>query len=136
MKIGIVGSRKYQNATKVRKVIYELKNRMGDDLVIVSGGQPAGADGYAKKYALEFAVEYVEFPPVHYNYNQYCIKEAHHYGKEYRPYNFFQRNSEIAEYSDLILAFIPANTTLEESHGTNDTCKKATKLKKRIIIIH
>jgi len=136
MRIGIVGSRQYQNASKVRKYIYELKGRVGDDLVIVSGGQPAGADGYAKKYALEFSVEYVEFPPAHYSYNQHCINEAHHYGKAYRPYNFFQRNSEIAEYSDIIIAFIPPNTILEDSHGTHDTCKKALKLDKKVIVIN
>ena len=136
MKIGIVGSRKYQNATRIRKFIYELKKKLGDELVIVSGGQEKGADGYAKKFALEFEVTYVEFPPNHYNWNSYCINEAHNYGKEYRPYYFFQRNTEIAKYSDKIVAFIPSGTKLEDSHGTNDTCEKAKKLGKKVVVMY
>ena len=135
MKIGIVGSREYFNGTKIRKFVYNLKEKLGNDLVIVSGGQPKGVDGYAKKYALEFNIEYVEFPPAHYSYNQHCIKEAYNYGKEYKPYYFFQRNTEIAEYSDVVFAFIPPNTKLEESRGTNDTCKKALKLGKKVYVM-
>jgi len=136
MKIGIVGSRKYQNASNIRKFVYELKNKFGDDLTIVSGEQSAGADGYAKKYALEFGIKYVSFPPAHYPYNQHCIKESYNYGKDYRPYYFFQRNTEIAEYSDKIIAFIPKNTKIEDSRGTNDTVNKALKLGKTVVIMY
>ena len=136
MKIGIVGSREYQNATKIRKFIFELKKKFGEELEIVSGGQPKGADGFAKKHALEFNVKYVEFPPAHYNWNQHCIKEAHNYGKEYRVYYFNQRNTEIAEYSDKIVAFIPRGWTIEKSRGTHDTVKKAEKLGKKVVVMH
>lgn len=135
MKVGIVGSRKYQAPSKIRKFIYELKKKFGDELEIVSGDQPKGADGYAKKFALEFEVKYVAFPPAHYNWNSYCIKEAHNYGKDYRPYYFFQRNTEIAEYSDVVVAFIPRGTKIEESKGTHDTIKKADKLGKRTLVL-
>lgn len=136
MKIGIVGSREYQAPSKIRKFIFELKKKFGDELEIVSGGQPKGADGYAKKYALEFEVKYVEFPPAHYNWNAHCIKETHNYGREYRPYYFFQRNTEIAEYSDKIAAFIPEGWKIEDSRGTHDTVKKATKLGKKVVILY
>ncbi len=136
MKIGIVGSRNYREPRKIRKVVHDLKLKFGDDLEIVSGEQPKGADGYAKKAALEFNVKYISFPPAHYNWNSYCIKEAHHYGKEYRPYYFFQRNTEIAEYSDKIMAFVPMGTTIEQSKGTYDTVKKALKLDKTVVIMH
>jgi len=137
MKIGIVGSRKFQSYSSVRKVVYELIKRFGkENLEIVSGEQPKGADGFAKRAALEFGVEYVSFPPAHYSYNQYCIKDVHHYGKPYRPYYFFQRNTEIAEYSDYIIAFVPLGIKLEDSHGTNDTCEKAKKLGKKVLVFH
>jgi hypothetical protein len=32
--------------------VYKLKQQFGDKVEIISGGQPKGADGYAKKYAL------------------------------------------------------------------------------------
>ena len=61
MKIGIVGSREYENKLKIKEFIYQLKEKFGEELVIVSGGQKEGADGYAKKFSLGFDVKYAEF---------------------------------------------------------------------------
>ena len=82
MKIGIVGSRDYENKLKIKEFIYQLKEKFGDELVIVSGGQDKGADGYAKKISLGFDVKYAEFPPVHYSYNQHCVLKRARYGKK------------------------------------------------------
>ena len=57
-RIGIVGARKYTNKRKIKEFVFGLKERFGDDVEIISGGQPKGADGYAKKYALEFDMKY------------------------------------------------------------------------------
>ena len=69
MRVAIVGSRKYTNKRKIQEFIWKLRERFGDKLEIVSGGQKDGADGYVKKYSLEFEVNYSEFPPAHYNHN-------------------------------------------------------------------
>ena len=71
-KIGIVGSRAYTNKTKVKDLIFEIKQKYGNSVEIVSGGQSQGADGFAKKFALMFGLHYVEFPPSHYNWNKLC----------------------------------------------------------------
>jgi len=52
MKIGIIGSRDYQNFRKVKDTIFALKNKFEPDLTIVSGGCLDGADRFAKKYAI------------------------------------------------------------------------------------
>jgi len=65
IKIGIVGSRAYTNKRKVKDLVFDIKQKYGDEIEIVSGGQKEGADGYAKKYALEFNLNYVKFPPSH-----------------------------------------------------------------------
>lgn len=137
--IGIVGSRRYQAGSKIRKFIYQLNKRALSEnkkLIICSGGQPKGADGFARKYALEFDIKYIEFPPAHYSHNQFCILSSHYYNKEYRPFYFFDRNTQIAELSDKIVAFIPERIKLEESRGTNDTCNKAKKLGKKVIVMN
>ena len=72
IKIGIVGSRTYTNKKIVKDLVFEIKQKYGAEVEIVSGGQKLGADGYAKKYALEFDLDYVEFPPVHYTHNIHC----------------------------------------------------------------
>ena len=56
-KIGIVGSRTYTNRKRVKDLIFTIKEKYGNEVEIVSGGQKDGADGFAKKYALEFGLK-------------------------------------------------------------------------------
>ena len=107
MRVAIVGSREYVDKRKVRDFIFKCKEQFGTDLEIVSGGQKQGADGYEKKFSLEMDVKYSEFPPQHYPYNQHCIRPNYEYGKDYRVYHYHKRNKQIAEYSDVVVAFIP-----------------------------
>ena len=58
MKIAIVGSREYSNRTKIKEFVITLKKKFGERLEIVSGGQVNGADGIAKKIALEYEIDY------------------------------------------------------------------------------
>ncbi len=129
-KVAIVGSRRYLNEIKIKDLIYKLQQKYGKDLEIVSGGQPLGADGFAKKYALFFNVTYVEFPPCHFEWNQWCVKPAYMYSKKYHVSNFFKRNKEIAEYCDICFAFFHDG---EESKGTESTCRFAVKAGKKVI---
>ena len=117
MKIGIIGSREYQNFRKVKDTIFALKNKFGKDLTIVSGGCRDGADKFAKKYAIEF-----ECSALHENY----------YGKKYIPKNFFHRNKMLAKYIDYLIAFIPKGGV---SNGTANTITEAKKCKKKVVII-
>lgn len=132
MKVGIVGSRKYTNKNKIKDFIYELKEAFGDKVEIVSGGCKFGADKYAKKFALEFDMKYVEFPAVHESYNMHCILPRYKYGKPYAVWHFFERNKEIAKYSDKIVAFIPEGI---KSNGTMNTIEHARKMEKKVIIL-
>ena len=133
MKVAIVGSRKYTNKRRIQEFIYKLREKYGEELEIVSGGQKQGADGYAKKYALEFDVKYSEFPPAHYQYNQHCVLESFKYGKPYAVWHYHTRNKEIAEYVDVMIAFIPKGIS---SKGTNSALKEADKKEKKYVIIN
>ena len=127
IKVGIVGSRVYTNKKRIKDLIFEIKEKNGSDVEIVSGGQKDGADGYAKKFALELGMNYVEFPPSHYSWNMHCKLPATKYNKPYYVSNYFKRNKQIAEYSDIVIAFIPDGV---ESRGTMSTIKYAIKEKK------
>tara|TARA_R110000851_G_scaffold94758_7_gene205776 strand:+ start:1596 stop:2003 length:408 start_codon:yes stop_codon:yes gene_type:complete len=131
-KVGIVGSREYSDRRKIKNTIFELKNRFGEEVEIVSGGCPHGADKYAKKYALDFQVKYKEFNPAHTVQNLYSALNENYYNKVYAPKNFFHRNKLLARYVDYIVAFIPEGTP---ANGTMDTLKHANKLGKKIVII-
>ena len=133
IKIGIVGSRGYTNKNKVKDLIFKIKEKYGNEVEIVSGGQKDGADGFAKKFALMFGLHYVEFPPSHYTWNMHCKLPATKYNKPYYVSNYFKRNKQIAEYSDIIVAFIPEGV---ESNGTMSTVEYAKKEKKMVKIIN
>ena len=133
MRVAIVGSRQYANKRRIQEFIYKLKEKYGDELEIVSGGQKQGADGYAKKYALEFDIKYVEFPPAHYQYNQHCILESYNYSKPYAVWHYHNRNKEIAEYTNVMVAFIPENHI---SKGTESALKEVQKKDKKYVIIN
>ena len=85
------------------------------------------------KYALEFDMDYVEFPPSHYTWNMHCKLPATKYNKPYYVSNFFKRNKQIAEYADYVVAFINRKSKTE---GAMHTIKEAQKLNKKYIIIN
>ena len=133
MRIGIVGSRQYSNKRRIKEFVFALKEKFGENIEIVSGGQKEGADGYAKKYALEFDMKYAEFPPTHYPYNVHCVRPRFEYGKQYATWHYHKRNKQIVEYSDKIVAFIPKDVV---STGTFSTIKEAKKVGKKVVIIN
>tara|TARA_R100000773_G_C4217450_1_gene115959 strand:- start:1428 stop:1844 length:417 start_codon:yes stop_codon:yes gene_type:complete len=132
IKVGIVGSRKYENRKKIKEFIFKLKTDKGADTIIVSGGCKTGADRYAKKYALELGLQYQEFPPFHETWNIYCPKDKQDYGRPYSIKNFFARNKIIAAYSDYVVAFIPRGV---ESKGSMSTINYAKKFGKKHLVI-
>ena len=132
MKIGIVGSRRYENKKKIKDFIFKLKQEHGEDTIIVSGGCKQGADRYAKKYALELGLQYEEYPPFHDVHNLYCTMPSSRYGKPYAVKYFHARNKIIAGTSDFIVAFISDGV---QSDGTFSTLNYAKKFNKKRIII-
>ena len=133
MKIAIVGSRKYEKKRSIKDFIFRIKEKYGDTITIVSGGCKDGADRYAKKYAIEFGLQYEEYHPAHHAHNLYCVLPENRYGKEYSIKHFFVRNKIIANVSDMVIAFIPEG---KKSKGSLDTIKQAKKQGKKVKIIY
>ena len=79
LKVGIVGSRKYENRKKIKDFIFKLKREKGSDTIVVGNGGRDGAGRYVKKYTLELGLQYQEFPPFHDNWNIYCPKNKSDY---------------------------------------------------------
>ena len=130
MRVGIIGSRTYQNKRKIRDMIFRLKQEFRNDLTIVSGGCQDGADKFAKKYALELDCKYIEFNPAHTQRNLYSALHDAYYGKEYAAKWFFQRNKMLAGYVDYLIAFMDT-----DSNGTVNTIKEAEKKGKKVVIM-
>ena len=99
MKIAIIGSRNYTNKTQIKNFMFRLKMEH-KDMEIISGGAKDGADKYAKRFALEFGLDYSEFPPQHETHNIHCVMEAFNYGKPYNVGYYHKRNKDLVKYSD------------------------------------
>ena len=130
MRVGIIGSRTYQNKRKVREMIFKLKQEFKNELTIVSGGCTDGADKFAKKYALELDCKYIEFNPAHTQRNLYSALHDAYYGKDYAAKWFFQRNKMLANYVDYLIAFMDT-----DSNGTVNTIKEARKKGKKVVVM-
>ena len=131
MKIAIIGSRGYTNKRKIKEFIFQLKNKFEEDLVIVSGGAKDGADKYAKRFALDFEVNYSEFPPYHEPHNIHCVKGSFRYGKPYNVGHYHRRNKDLVEYSDKVVAFCKDGVV---TNGTLSALKYSEKINKKSII--
>tara|TARA_B100001564_G_scaffold334175_1_gene322460 strand:- start:617 stop:1027 length:411 start_codon:yes stop_codon:yes gene_type:complete len=130
-KVAIIGSREYTNRRKIQEFVFKLKEKYNGDVVIVSGGAKYGADKYAKRFALDFELDYHEFPPFHEPHNMHCVLDKFYYNKPYNVGNYHGRNKKIVEYSDMIIAFVPTDLT----NGTASAIKYAKDLEKNFVII-
>ena len=110
VRIGVVGSRSIKDKEYVFSVLdfYLARLLKENEVVIVSGNQKKGVDGYAKSFAEERGLVYKGFPP---RYDLYHAKRA--------P---LERNSEIVNESDYLIAIQHNN-----SNGTQDSINKALK---------
>ena len=45
MKVAVIGSRQYENVRKIKDTLTNLRQKFGNDLVIISGGANDGAEG-------------------------------------------------------------------------------------------
>lgn len=131
--IGIVGSRIYTNKEKVSNLVDQCIEKYGREKIQIVSGGAKGADFLGKEVALEKGLTYIEYNPAHSAWNRFSGKPKEWYSKEYNVGQFFERNTFIAEDSDILFAFIPVN---HQSNGTMDTVKKAEKLGKITYIIN
>tara|TARA_R100001163_G_C5060780_1_gene197634 strand:+ start:1066 stop:1470 length:405 start_codon:yes stop_codon:yes gene_type:complete len=133
VKIAIIGSRGYTNKRKIKEFIFKLKEQVGGKLEIVSGGAKEGADKYAKRFALDFDVNYSEFPAYHEPHNIHCVLESFRYGKQYNVGHYHRRNKDLIEYSDKVVAFCTNGVV---TNGTLSALTHAEKINKKSIIIN
>lgn len=133
MKIAIIGSRTYENARKVKTLLSDLKRRFGNELTVISGGCPDGADKYVKKFSIEFEIDYKEYNPAHTPKNLYSAMSEHYYGKPYHVSQLFHRNELLAKYCDKMIAFIDSTV---KSKGSHHAVSMAQKHNKPVVIVN
>lgn len=115
VKLGVVGSRKYNNLDNVEKVILYIlaysnvdwfKEKYGDGFVVISGGAK-GVDSKAREVCEKYNIDFVEYKP---DFSEGYNVRKHH-----------ERNEKIIQESNIILTFWDG-----KSRGTKSVIEKAT----------
>jgi len=126
MKIGLIGNTNWQNKRKIRDILFELKRRFGDDLIVVGGGGKEGANYMIKKFALEFNITYQEYNPSFSGKNLYSMMPESYYGKKYHFSQLHHRMKLLVKNCDRVM--IITNETkldpvLKTAYNESKKCK-------------
>jgi hypothetical protein len=131
-KVAVIGNTGWQNRRKIQQTLQELKQRFGDELVIIGAGGNEGANSMVRKYALEFGIQYKEYNPSFSGYNLYSAMPESYYGKAYHFSQLHHRMKLIAEQCDymMIMTNEDALDPVLKTAYTN-----VNKLKKPVVIL-
>ncbi len=119
MKIAVIGSRSFTDYERLKNLLDQMENISE----IVSGGA-MGADALGKRYALENNIKYTEFLPKFKTDNTV----------PYHPKWFFERNKDIVNHADTILAFWDQKST-GTKHAIDYAMKQNLIGKKKVHVI-
>jgi len=112
IRILITGSKDYVGKTKVKDLIFNLKNKI-DDLdraVFFSRGATEGVDLYVKEACQYFNLYYKEFNPYYEEHTVYSYMPPFRYYKEYSAKLMYIRDNDSVKNAKMIFLFINTYT--------------------------
>lgn len=110
MKIALIGNSEWQNRRKIQETLHGIKNRFGDEAVVIGAGGTEGANFMIRKYALEFGIKYIEYNPSFSGYNLYSAMPESYYGKKYHFSQLHHRMNLIADQCDYMIIMTNSDT--------------------------
>lgn len=132
LKIGITGSRRWDDKIKIKNTIFKLKNKYNDKCTIVSGGTGEGVDAFVKKFCLEFNLDYAEVRPNHFDWSPYCVEPPYMYSKDFRPNFYYSRNTKLVKEIEVLILCVTKDETSLVMKDLVQQCEK--KCKKLLIM--
>jgi hypothetical protein len=131
-RVAVIGNTGWQNRRKVQETLQQLKQRFGNELIVIGAGGQEGANSMVRKYTLEFGIKYEEYNPSFSGYNMYSAMPESYYGKSYHFSQLHHRMKLIAERCDymMIMTNEDALDPVLKTAYTN-----INKLKKPVVIL-
>jgi hypothetical protein len=105
MRIALIGSPKYENRGEIKELIWKLKQKFGDDLILITRGNKDGIEKWVRKFTLEMGVKYIEYNSASSPMSLYSGMEKDYYGKPYHPTQPLHQYDCIVRGSDKIVHF-------------------------------
>ena len=105
MRVALIGSPKYENRGEIKELIWNLKQKFGEDLILVTRGNKDGIEKWVRKFGLEMGVKYIEYNPAHTPMSLYSGMTKDYYEKPYHPTQPLHQYDCIARNADKIVYF-------------------------------
>lgn len=112
-KIAVCGSKDYVSERKVAELIKKVYDQFGPTATIISGGSESGTEKWAKKYALEFNLKYLEYNPSFTGHKMYSALPEDYYGKGFHISHFYDRYRKMLDVTDKLFIFVGPTGKLE-----------------------
>ena len=133
IKVGITGTTTFENKTKIKRMIFKIKQELGESFIIVGIGDKQGADRYIRKFAIELGCAYKEANLPHTSPTLYSMMNESFYNKEYNVKGYFLRNNVYSRYIDRLLVFDDQEGQCQK---TSRLIESAGKHNKRVVVIN
>jgi hypothetical protein len=105
MRIALIGSPKYENRGEIKELVWKLKQKFGEELILITRGNKDGIEKWVRKFALEMGVKYIEYNPASSTMSLYSGMEKDYYGKPYHPTQPLHQYDCVVRGSDKIYYF-------------------------------
>ena len=105
MRVALIGDEKYENRAEIKDLIFKLKQKYGDDLILITRGNRDGVEKWVRKYSLEFGCKYIEYNPAHTPMNLYSGMTEEYYEKPFHPTQKLHQYNCVVINSDKIIYF-------------------------------
>lgn len=105
MRVALIGNPKYENRGEIKELIWNLKKKFGDDLILITRGNAIGIEKWVRKFGLEMGIKYIEYNAAHTSMSLYSGMEKEYYGKPYHPTQPLHQYDCIARGADKIVYF-------------------------------
>lgn len=105
MRIALIGNQSYENRSEIKELIFNLKRKFGDDLVLITRGTKIGVEKWVRKFSLEMGVKYIEYNIASSPMSLYSGMDEEYYDKSYHPTQPLHQYDLISRNSDKIIYF-------------------------------
>lgn len=105
MRIALIGSPKYENRGEIKELVWKLKQKFGDELILITRGNKDGIEKWVRKFALEMGVKYIEYNPASSPMSLYSGMTKDYYEKPYHPTQPLHQYDCVVRGSDKIYYF-------------------------------
>jgi len=133
MKIALIGNTDWQNRRKIKDSLFQLKQKFGNDVLVLGAGGKEGANQMVRKYALELELPYKEYNPSFSGFNLYSAMSESYYGKSYHFSQLHHRMKLIGDSCDYMMIF-NNQPTLDPVLKT--AYNQVKKQQKPVVILH